>query len=372
MQQPVDTGFIVHNLITYPNLIGMFAHLEVDTEDSNMSFAVSAREGALEYAGGRGLRGLLAQRRNIGRPLFWGMISDIVRFNRLASADLNLPENVSLAVWLSDKGFGRTFLHDHLLPMTAAIWSATTHTMLDFPAAALFRFLHSHGLLQIADRPQWRTVSGGCRTYVDAVIRDFKGAVYKSCPVTSIHRHDSGVSVHSDTRGKQDYDAVVMATHANTTLSLLADPSERESELLGAFGFAANTAVLHRDPRFMPKRRAAWASWNYLVPSDTETSGGTVTYWMNLLQNISSPDNLFVTLDPPTEPRDILASFDYEHPQFDEAAIRAQKELPDIQGERNTWFCGAWCGYGFHEDGLAASIRVANDLGADVPWGEPE
>lgn len=338
-----------------------------------MSFAVSARDGTLEYAGGRGRRGLFAQRRNLVRPLFWGMISDITRFNRLAAADLHLPEEISLADWLLDKGFGRAFLDDHLLPMTAAIWSATTRSMLDFPAAALFRFLHSHGLLQIAGRPQWRTVSGGCRTYVEAVIRDFQGGVYRECPVTSIHRHEAGASVYSDARGKQDYDAVVMATHANTTLALLADPSERESELLGSFGFAPNTAVLHRDPRFMPERRAAWASWNYLIPSGTKESaekGGTVTYWMNLLQNISSIDNLFVTLDPPETPREVLASFDYEHPQFDEAAIRAQNHLPEIQGGRNTWFCGSWCGYGFHEDGLSASIRVANDLGAAVPWGE--
>ena len=235
--------------------------------------------------------------------------------------------------------------------------------MLDFPAAALFRFLHSHGLLRVRDRPQWRTVTGGCKTYVDAVIRDFTGNVLTSTPVVSINRHAKGARIYLEDGETQDYDAVVMATHADTSLSLLRDPDDAERAVLGAFGFAQNRAVLHRDRAFMPKRRAAWASWNYLIP-ESGGSGDAV----NRLQNISAVEDLFVTLDPPEEPCGTIAAFDYRHPQFDTAAIRGQRSLPDIQGNRNTWFCGAWCGYGFHEDGLAAALRVAADFGAPAPW----
>ena len=365
---PVDTGFIVHNPVNFPNIVAMFEHLGVATENSDMSFAVSAAgsldDGGLEYAGGRGALGVFAQPRNLARPAFWRMLRDILRFNRTAQRALDLPADVTLGDWLARESFSDIFRDAHLLPMTAAIWSATRADMLAFPAASLFRFLAAHGLLRVFGRPQWRTVSGGCRTYVDTLIRDFGGSVYMSMPVAAAARNGDGVTLEFGETQSRTYDAAVFATHADTALALLRDADDTERDILGAFGFTANRAVLHRDPAFMPERRAAWASWNYIL----RDGSGYVTYWMNRLQNIAEIDNLFVTLDPPTEPRDVLAAFDYTHPQFDRAAVAAQSRLHEIQGPRRTWFCGAWCGYGFHEDGLKAALRVAADFGVASPW----
>lgn len=364
IRQPVDTGFIVYNEVNYPNLVRLFAHLGVATEKSDMSFAVSARDDGLEYAGGRGLRGLLAQPSNTLRPAFWGMVADILRFNRRADAAIDLPADLSLGDWLAKQALGDGFRDDHLLPMTAAIWSASTDEMLRFPAAALFRFLRGHGLLKIVGRPQWRTVSGGAKSYVDALIRDFNGNVYMNKPVTRIRRAGNDVRLEIPGMDQQTYDAAVIATHPDQALTLVEDADDEERDVLGAVRYAPNRAVLHRDRGFMPRRRAAWASWNYV----TDDAGDQVTYWMNRLQNIRTIDNLFVTLNPPREPADIIASFDYAHPQFDRPAIEAQSRLPAIQGRRNTWYCGAWCGYGFHEDGLASGIRVAEAFDAPPPW----
>ncbi|MEX2454121.1 MAG: FAD-dependent oxidoreductase [Rhodospirillaceae bacterium] len=362
--RPVDTGFIVHNPLNFPDIVALFAHLGVATEDSDMSFAVSARNGGLEYAGGLGPRGVFAQPANLLRPAFWRMLADILRFNRAAAGSLELPASVTLGDWLDGRDFGTAFRDDHLLPMTAAIWSAGAGAMLEFPAAALFRFLHAHRLLRVFGRPQWRTVSNGCRSYVDALIRNFPGNVYSSTPVRKVTRREGGVLLEFERGESREYDFAVLATHADRSLSMLADADASESAILGAFRYAPNRAVLHRDTSFMPRRRAAWASWNYVAAD----SGGHVTYWMNRLQNIDGIDNLFVTLDPPREPRETLAAFDYEHPQFDSAAIEAQPHLPEIQGRRGVWFCGAWCGYGFHEDGLRSAMRIAADFGAVAPW----
>ncbi len=363
MRQPVDTGFIVHNPLNFPNIVALFETLGVATEDSDMSFAVSAADGRREYAGGRGPSGLFAQTPNLANPAFYRMIADILRFNRAARSDIGIADEISLGDWLDGRGFGNRLADDYLLPMTAAIWSATTDAIRDFPAASLFRFLDAHGLLRIFGRPQWRTVTGGCRHYVDAIIRNFPGNVYLSTPVLAVLREGEGVAIRIDGELRH-YDAVVMATHADTTLGLLVDPDDAERDILGRFGFAPNRAVLHRDPAFMPRRKRAWASWNYLTGDGT----AFVTYWMNRLQNITAVENLFVTLDPPTEPRDMIAAFDYTHPQFDTGAAAAQKRLPEIQGRRETWFCGAWTGYGFHEDGLRSALRVAADFGIAAPW----
>ncbi|MEK9644443.1 MAG: FAD-dependent oxidoreductase [Alphaproteobacteria bacterium] len=366
IRQAVDTGFIVHNPLNFPNIVALFETLGVATEDSDMSFAVSASDGRREYAGGRGPSGLFAQTANLANPSFHRMLREILQFNRAARADIGIADDVSLGDWLDRRGFSEGLADDYLLPMAAAIWSATTEAIRDFPAASLFRFLDAHGLLRIFGRPQWRTVTGGCRRYVDAIIRNFPGNVHLSSPVSAVLRRDEGVSVRIG-GGLRRYDAVVMATHADTTLALLDDADDAERDILGRFGFAANQAVLHRDPAFMPRRKRAWASWNYLTGDGT----AFVTYWMNRLQNITAVENLFVTLDPPTEPRDVIAAFDYAHPQFDAAAVAAQKRLPDIQGRRATWFCGAWTGYGFHEDGLRSALRVAADFGVAAPWATP-
>ena len=361
---PVDTGFIVHNPLNFPNIVALFRTLGVATEDSDMSFAVSARGGAFEYAGGLGPAGIFAQPENLLSPRFWGMLADILRFNACARRALALPDDVSFGAWLDREGFTGAVRDDHLLPMAAAIWSASTGSILAFPAASLFRFLDAHGLLRVFGRPQWRTVSGGCRSYVSALIRDFGGRVYSGVPVATVTRHGDSAALELGAGDVREYDAVVMATHADRTLAMLRDADDDERDVLNAFRFAPNRAVLHRDPAFMPRRRRAWASWNYV----TGAHGGYVTYWMNRLQNIDAVANLFVTLDPPEEPREILASFDYEHPQFDAASVGAQHRLGGIQGRNRTWFCGAWCGYGFHEDGLKSAMRVAQDFGATAPW----
>ena len=361
---PVDTGFIVHNPVNFPNLVALFRELGVATEDSDMSFAVSARSGAFEYAGGRGPAGIFAQPANLLRPRFWGMLADILRFNARARGALDLADDVRFGDWLDREGIGGAVRDDHLLPMAAAIWSATTGSILDFPAASLFRFLDAHGLLRVFGRPRWRTVSGGCSSYVAALIRDYDGGVYTETPVAKVVRRDGGVVVELGTGEVRKYDAAVMATHADRTLAMLADADTEECNVLGAFRFAPNRAVLHRDPGFMPRRRKAWASWNYV----TGENGGYVTYWMNRLQNIDAIENLFVTLDPPSEPREVIAAFAYEHPQFDAAAVAAQRRLGPIQGRKRTWFCGAWSGYGFHEDGLKSAMRVARDFGTPAPW----
>jgi predicted NAD/FAD-binding protein len=363
VRQAVDTGFIVHNPVNFPNIVALFETLGVATENSDMSFAVSAGDGRREYAGGRGPSGLFAQPANLANPSFHRMLRDILRFNRAARADIGVEDDMSLGDWLDGHGFSDGLADDYLLPMAAAIWSATTDSIRDFPAASLFRFLDAHGLLRIFGRPQWRTVSSGCRRYVDAIIRNFPGNVYLSTPVSAVLREEAGAAVRIEGELRK-YDAVVMATHADTTLDLLGDADDAERDILGRFGFAANRAVLHRDPAFMPRRKRAWASWNYLTGDGT----AFVTYWMNRLQNITAVENLFVTLDPPTEPRDTIAAFDYAHPQFDAAAVAAQKRLPEIQGKRAAWFCGAWTGYGFHEDGLRSALRVAADFGVEAPW----
>ncbi len=363
VRQAVDTGFIVHNPINFPNIVALFETLGVATEDSDMSFAVSAGNGRREYAGGRGPCGLFAQPSNLADPSFHRMLLDILRFNRAARADIDIEENISLGIWLDEHGFRDGLAEDYLLPMTAAIWSATTDAIRDFPAARLFRFLDAHGLLRIFGRPRWRTVTGGCRRYVEAIIQNFPGNVFLSTPVSTVLRESDGIAVGACGEIRK-YDAIVMATHADTTLDILGDAGQAEREILGRFGFATNRAVLHRDPAFMPRSKRAWASWNYLTGDGT----AFVTYWMNRLQNISTVANLFVTLDPPTEPREAIAAFDYAHPQFDVAAVAAQKRLGEIQGKRATWFCGAWTGYGFHEDGLRSALRVAADFGVDAPW----
>ncbi|WP_374447675.1 NAD(P)/FAD-dependent oxidoreductase [Stella sp.] len=368
---PVDTGFIVYNLDTYPNLIALFDHLGVPTRASDMSFAVSADRGALEYSGSD-LNGLFAQRSNLVRPRFLGMVRDILRFYREAPAVLLQPERrQSLGQYLADGRYGRAFVDDHLLPMAAAIWSCPTSAMLEFPIVSFVRFCQNHGLLRVRDRPQWRTVAGGSREYVRRLTARLAGRIRLATPVDGIIRLQNAVVVRDRGGHEERFDQVVLAVHGDQTLAMLPDADPHERAILGAFRYAANRAVLHGDPRLMPRRRSVWSSWNYLATRDDAGARAvSVTYWMNRLQGLDPAVPLFVSLNPPEPPApsQVHAAFDYMHPVFDQAAIDAQAALPRIQGRRRTWFCGAWCGHGFHEDGLSAGLAVAASLGAAPAW----
>ena len=372
---PVDTGFIVFNRRTYPNLTALFELLKVPTQVSEMSFAVSMDGGELEYSGG-GMSGLFGQPRNLMRPRFWSMLADLVRFYRRAPLDPELidDEQISLGDYLVRGQYGNAFRDDHLLPMASAIWSAPPAEMLSYPAAAFIRFHDNHGLLQLRQRPAWETVVGGSRNYVERLTSSIADRIRLDTGVQQVRRMNNGVIVTDSTGHSERYDHVVMGSHADQSLKMLADPSPGERNLLGAFRYSRNLAVLHTDESFMPKRRAVWSSWNYIGSRDVASDGVCVTYWMNRLQNIESEKPLFVTLNPPRPPRagTLLHSEVYDHPIFDAKAMVSQRKLWLLQGKRNTWFCGSYFGAGFHEDGLQAGLAVAEQLG-DVrrPWQVP-
>jgi len=370
---PVDMGFIVYNEANYPNLSALFAHLGVTTKASDMGFAVSLDDGALEY-GGNDLSTLFAQWRNLVRPRFWSMLADLVRFYREAPLHACFLEArmTSLGDYLSAQGYGRAFQDDHLLPQAAAIWSASVRDIKSYPAAAFIRFCENHGLLKILDRPLWRTVEGGSRAYVERLTAAVADRARKGRAVTSLTRTAAGVIVRDARGGAERFDQVVVATHADQGLRLIDAPTARERTLLGAFAYSRNRAVLHRDETLMPRRKRTWSAWNYVGRTGL---GGeealSVTYWMNRLQGLPTHSPLFVTLNPQREPdpSSVIRSEIYEHPLFDAAAMRAQKSLWSLQGEGGLWWCGAYFGAGFHEDGLQAGLAVAEALGGRRrPW----
>lgn len=367
----VDTGFIVYNEATYPNFIALMEHLRVATQPTEMSFAVSLDGGRLEYSG-TSLAGLFAQRRNLVRPRFWAMLQDITRFYRNASRDALAggAADVTLSDYLATGRYGAAFRDDHLLPMAAAIWSAPCSEILSYPAAAFLRFHHNHGLLQLTDRPAWRTVTGGSALYVKRLQKAFSGEVRTSSPVRLVRRGPSEVVLVGEGWNER-FDAVVFATHADQTLAMLADPDTAEAQALGAFRYSRNRAVLHGDTALMPKRRRAWASWNHIGDRARPDAACAVTYWMNRLQRLPVERPFFVTLNPPDtlHADTILHEEIYEHPLFDAAALDAQAQLWSLQGMRRSWFCGAYLGSGFHEDGLQAGLAVAEALGGvRRPW----
>jgi predicted NAD/FAD-binding protein len=367
---PVDTGFIVYNERNYPNLTALFRHLNVPTKDSDMSFAASLDGGGFEYAG-TDLNGLLGQRRNILRPRFWRMIADLLRFYREAPALLEDPaeDGTSLGDFLERNGYGVEFVRDHLLPMGAAIWSTTAPDMMAYPAASFVRFLQSHGLLALKDRPQWRTVDGGSREYVNRLTAPYKDRI-RLVGVRAIHRRPGGVMVEGNDGRIDAFDHAVIAAHADEAFRMLADPDPIERRLLAGWRYTRNRAVLHRDPSLMPCRRRVWSSWNFIGGLDGNESL-CVTYWMNRLQSLDPADPLFVTLNPVREPSagTVIREFDYTHPFFDSAALASQRELWSLQGHRRTWYCGSYFGYGFHEDALQSGLAVAEQLGnVRRPW----
>lgn len=370
----VDTGFIVYNEVNYPNLVALFQTLGIETEPSDMSFGVSIGGGRLEYAGGSWPQ-LFAQKRNLLRPRFLAMLRDVLRFYREAPALLEGgDESLTLGDYLARNRYSAAFVHDHLLPMGAAIWSSSVEGMRDFPACAFVRFFHNHGLLRLTGRPQWRTVSGGSHRYVARIAADLAGRILTGATVRAVTRDETGVWVHDHAGPARRFDRVVLAVHGDTALSLLDPPTEAERTVLSAVRYQDNAMVLHTDPALMPKRRAVWSSWNYLArgPAD-ERREVAVSYWMNRLQNLTTRRPLIVSLNPFAEPerRLVLVEKTYRHPQYDVAMLRAQSALPALQGADRVWFCGAWCGYGFHEDGIASAVRVAAAMGVSAPWSAP-
>jgi predicted NAD/FAD-binding protein len=377
----VDIGFIVYNELNYPDLTALFAHLGVETVDSCMSFAVTADGGRFEWKGGGDTwfatsKGLFAQMSNLLSPSYLWMLRDILTFNAKSVADhaSGFLKGLSLGEYFKIRKFAPRLLTDYLAPMGAAIWSAPSEKIMEFPAENFISFFNNHRLLQY-DRPIWRTVKGGSQRYVEKLIHAFKDRVRLGCAVTSIERTDHGVVVKDSHGNSELYDHVIVAAHSDQALAMLSDASAQEQDILGNIRYAPNIVYLHRDPRLMPKRKNAWASWNFLrwTREDTGVNDVAVTYWMNELQGIDPSKPLFVSLNPPFAPDPALtfARHVCDHPQYDRAAFAAQTRLDDIQGRRHTWFCGAWTGYGFHEDGLRSGLKVAEALGALIPWRAP-
>lgn len=373
----VDTGFIVYNELNYPNLTALFSHLGVPTRASEMSFAASLATGGglqrFEYSGS-GLNGLFGDRRNIFRPRMWRMLAEIMRLYRFAPGLLNVAglDVKPLGQFLREQGYSAALREDHLLPMCAAIWSLPLARVEEFPALAFLRFFDNHGLMRITGRPQWRTVDGGSREYVARLVASFRDRVRLGTGIVDICRDETGVTVIDTKGGTARYDHVVIASHSDEALHMLGDADARERRLLGAIPYQRNVAWLHSDASFMPLSRRVWSSWNYM---GGETAGDgapvCVTYWMNRLQDLPTSRQLFVTLNPSHEPaaETVLQRIDYDHPVFDRAALAAQRELWQLQGTRRTWFCGAYFGSGFHEDGLQAGLAVAEQLGGIArPW----
>jgi uncharacterized protein len=362
----VDTGFLVYNERTYPRLIRLFAELGVETVASDMSFSVQARGHGLEWSGAN-LGGVFAQRRNLWRPAFWRMLAQIVRFNRLASGiaqrvDAGMAEQ-TICEFLDQHRFGREFREWYLLPMIGCIWSCPTEQMLAFPIATLIRFCHNHGLLQIAGRPQWLTLRNGSRQYVRRIVEQLDDARLNT-PVLGVTRNEAGALVKT-AGGVEHFDQAVFACHTDQALRLLGhDATLAEAQVLGAIRYQPNRAVLHTDAALLPSRRRAWAAWNHESSSVGGATGVCLHYLLNRLQPLPWHRPVIVSLNPLREPRadTVIERFDYEHPVFDVAAIAAQRRLPEIQGQRRTWYCGAWAGYGFHEDGLSAGLTVAEAL----------
>lgn len=365
----VDTGFIVYNAFNYPLLTALFDHLGVATHESDMGFSLSLDGGRLEWSG-QSYQAIFAQKRNFFSPSFLWMLREILRFNRqcLADRDSGLVGARTIGDYLRFRRFSDAFRDNYLIPMAAAIWSTPRVDMLDFPAATFITFFENHRLIH-EERPIWRTVTGGARTYLDRLLAPLGPGLRAGCPVETIVRDPFGVTVWAGGAEGERFDAVIIAAHSDQALAMLGDPSPVERAVLGAVRFRENRVVLHRDPRLMPTRRAVWSAWNYLRDGDGEKEV-CVTYWMNRLQGIDAAMPLFVSLNPSVEPREelVFGEWSFAHPQFDSHALSAQGRLDDIQGVRRTWYAGAWTGHGFHEDGLRSGLAAAGALGAVLPW----
>ncbi|MCK6186158.1 FAD-dependent oxidoreductase [Pseudomonas sp. EYE_354] len=361
----VDTGFIVFNDWTYPNFIRLLGQIGVTFKPTEMSFSVHDENTRFEY-NGNNLNSLFAQRRNILSPGFWGMLRDILRFNRQAPLDLQeqrISPEMTLGDYLKAGGYGERFVRHYIVPMGAAIWSMSLADMLGFPLQFFVRFFKNHGLLSVNNRPQWCVIKGGSSRYIEPLTRNFREHIRLNCAVHGVERDADGVVIHS-AAGTEAFDKVVFACHSDQALALLGDPSQAEQEILGALPYADNDVVLHTDTRLLPDRKLAWASWNYRLSGATQTQAA-VTYDMNILQGIDSETTFCVSLNQTAmiNPLKILARYTYAHPQYSLAAVAAQNRWQELAGTRHTFYCGAYWANGFHEDGVVSALRVAQAFG---------
>lgn len=367
----VDTGFIVFNDWTYPNFIALLRKLGVASQPSDMSFSVTCERTGLEY-NGNSLNTLFAQRRNLFRPSFYRMIRDILRFNRESLELLTRPEpGPSLGSYLESHRYSREFIDHYIVPMGAAIWSASQETMWGFPARYLIQFFKNHGMLSVDKRPTWRVIKGGSQRYAEKLIESFRHRIHLSSPVESMARFPGYVEIRAHMQGRNyqalQFDHVVIATHSDQALSMLADPSPREKEVLGAIHYQENEAVLHTDSSLLPKRRLAWAAWNYHLLG-AKPDRAVLTYHMNKLQSLTAPREYCVTLNHThaINPATILRRITYHHPVYTPGAVAAQKRHGEINGVNRTSYCGAYWGFGFHEDGVNSALAVCQPFGKDL------
>jgi predicted NAD/FAD-binding protein len=363
----VDTGFIVFNESNYFNFIALLDELGVSSHRTEMSFSVRSDRADVEY-NGTSLEKLFVQRRNLVRPSFYRMVADIVRFYRESKALLSAEDDdLTLGDYLKQNGYGNAFIDQHIVPMGSAIWSADPEDMLSFPARHFVQFFNHHGFLELKDRPHWRVVDGGSHAYVKKLIAPFNERIRLNAPVVSIARFADQVRIAAGDGTRDIYDAVFVAAHSDEALSMLEDPTPAERGILGAMPYAENPVVLHTDTSLLPKRKRAWASWNYLLPDDARR-GSTVTYNQNILQGLDAPETFCVTLNQTDliDPAHVIQSFTYHHPQFTVDSVRAQKRKQEISGHNKTYYCGAYWGFGFHEDGVNSAIDAVNHFKEDL------
>ncbi|MFT6106162.1 MAG: putative NAD/FAD-binding protein [Rickettsiales bacterium] len=366
----VDTGFIVFNFRTYPNLKAFFEVLKVPIQKSNMSFGIKDLDNGFEYSGDS-LSGLFAQKKNFFNLKFLKMLKDILKFNKNA---IKLVENgedfkdKSLGEFIDDLKLGEYFKNYYLFPMAGAIWSCPLDLIKNYPAKNFLQFFYNHGLLTILNQPQWYTVSGGSKEYVKKMSESFADKIKLNCNIIASNQAEGGIILTCDQGKNYSFDHVIFASHADQTHRIISDKTPLEEEIISKVKYSDNIAVLHKDQNQMPKNKKAWASWIYL--SKQKEQKVALSYWMNNLQNIDHQNPLFVTLNPieKIDQKDVFGEYKYQHPIFDAEAIDAQENLEKIQGKRNIWFCGAWTKYGFHEDGLNSAINIAEKLGVKVPW----
>ncbi|MFM9862892.1 MAG: NAD(P)/FAD-dependent oxidoreductase [Micropepsaceae bacterium] len=369
---PVDTGFIVFNERNYPNLTALFARLNVAVKNSFMTYAFTMRDGWFEW-GAKDFNTIFGQRRNLLRPWFIQVLREVMRFNSEVSERVANDPKITLGQLIDAMGLSENFKRYYLLPISGAIWSCPPQQMLQFPAQVFVNFFANHGLLAMDGQPQWLTVDGGSQQYVQKLTATLKKRPLNGVGAARVERTATGVRVRDTAGNDTTFDHVVFACHSDQALSLLADPNDAEAQALGSIRYQENQAILHKDPRFMPKRHRCWSAWNYHAGNEGREAQVTLTYWMNKLQSIDERYPLFVTLNPatPVADADIFDRTTFHHPVFEPAAIAAQRTLTSMQGERNTWFCGAYMRHGFHEDGLLSAMNVAEKLGARAPWLAP-
>ena len=363
----VETGFIVLNDKNYPIFTSLLKHLNIGVNNSSMSFSVSVDKGLFEYSSS--YIGLLGQTKNIIDPKYWGMLRDINYFYTNALRDVkDCPDNETLGQFLKRFNYSNKFIDYHLVPMTASIWSCPTKSILNFPIKSLLVFFENHKLLNIYNRPKWSTVNKGSREYVKKIQSLLKGKIYTNAKVNKISKSKEGIRVHYQ-EGIKTFDKVILACHADQSSEILIENFSEEANLLKDFKYQKNTSILHSDISFMPKRKSVWSSWNYIT--ETGNSGNlSITYWMNELQGINSSMPILLSLNPKILPNPdlIYGQYSYSHPILDNNAINIQKKLSSIQGKNNLWFCGAWTGFGFHEDGVKSAVEIANSHNIDLPW----